>query len=167
MESAVEFLRDRLIEVQRGRTPPNFCRALDAPPLSFNQDLTRREGCVEPLSKGRVFSNMHVPPLQTRKFVMGEGYPELLLRLRVASKLLLTKEGVPPPAESHEQHCKHTGCWHCSKERKQFYFELVMLPSLCVLAVCVIIFATSVLIKGGAAVALWGVMRAITKHLTT
>lgn len=63
--------------------------------------------------------------------------------------------------------CSHGYCWACSKEKNLFYFELVLLTSLCVAAVCVLILAGSLVIKGGAALALWGVLRTITKHITS
>lgn len=65
------------------------------------------------------------------------------------------------------RHYAHTGhCWACSKERSLFYFELVLLASLCIAALCIIALASSLIIKGGAALALWKVLRAITKHVT-
>jgi hypothetical protein len=86
--------------------------------------------------------------------------------VKVLEKILERKTEKQSPLESHRQHCQRANCWPCSKEKILFQFELVLLPVLCIAAVCVIFFASSLIIKGGAAVALWGVVRAITKHIT-
>jgi len=96
---------------------------------------------------------------------MEEGQRDLVLR--IASKIFRVEDRSRAPAEGHKRHCTSVKCWQCSRDRKRFYFEIVMLPLLCVIALCVVVFASSVIIQGGAAVALWGVIRAITKHLVS
>lgn len=96
---------------------------------------------------------------------MDEGQRDLVLR--IASKIFRVEDRARAPAGGHGRHCTSVECWQCSRDRKRFYFEIVMLPLLCLMALCAIIFASTVIVQGGAAMALWGVMRAITKHFVS
>lgn len=84
--------------------------------------------------------------------------------VRILAKLFEIKNR-NPPIRNHGQYCRRAGCWQCSRERRQFYYQLVMLTLLCGIAACVVFFVSSVVIKAGAAVALWTVLRAFTRRL--
>lgn len=87
------------------------------------------------------------------------------LTVKVLSKLFHVSNKNTQPNRSHRQYCRRAECWQCSKDRQQFYYQLVMLTLLCATAACVVFLVPSVIIKAGAAVALWTVLRAFTKQL--
>jgi hypothetical protein len=55
--------------------------------------------------------------------------------------------------------------WQYTSEKTRFYFALVMVSFLCLVAAGVMIFADDLSVKAGAGVALWGVLRAVTNHM--
>ena len=96
---------------------------------------------------------------------MDEGQRDLVLR--IASKILRAEEGVRAPVEGHDKHCKNPECRQCSREIKRLHFEMVMIPILCVIATCGMFFAPTAIIQVGAALALWRVGKALTRHFVS
>lgn len=88
------------------------------------------------------------------------------LTVRVLSKLFRAADRSDPVDLRHNQYCGRTKCWQCVKARRQFYYQIVMLTILCGVATGVVFLVPSIVIKAGAALALWTVLRAFTKQLS-
>ena len=88
------------------------------------------------------------------------------LLVKILRMVFPVEAGVTRADLSHRHYTHGGGCWACSKEKSLFYFEIALLTSLCIAALFIIAFATSLIIKAGAALALWKVLRAITRHIT-
>lgn len=85
--------------------------------------------------------------------------------VELIAKLAKRRAGGRPPAPKNHSHPRSCDCWGCVKERRTFYFGMVMIPVLCLAALSVVLFVPATPLKIGAALPLGRVLTMFMKNM--
>lgn len=86
--------------------------------------------------------------------------------VELAGKLAARRAGGRSPAPKNHSHPRSCDCWGCVKDRRTFYFEMVMIPVLCLAALSVVLFVPVTPLRIGAAIPLWQALSMFIKNMT-